>query len=459
MLQTQISFFILVGVLISFSITVEDVYGHGLGLDTISSIDVIGKSVSVSVEMPTYFTESDRQIAVTAIDDETKENVENITFLIRLFHDNKMIFKDSFFAPEGNLVININSTNEDEESEIIGEWDDLLGAWYATEFQSLQVTSPFFKSGGLFHFEIEIMTIDEPTNIVKDIGVYTADVSVVETNSYIEQDLENNDVKFRMKSYFDKVSEFKYNPEEKLVTFSIPFDWSEKTISHIPVVHKEVYFPKDFVEFLSPSYVGEANGIKLFKSSVTIDDYTEKDERIVHFILLTDHLRFLKNEQKKLGEELPNNMVFALTPSEEINFPFIAMTENEEIRIDLSWEPLEIQSGKPTNFIFTIRDGITGDNLRQSSYDFVIIQGGEIIHKTSGNAVVGGAFEEFIFSEDQTGPTIIRFENIRGTGMDTEFGLVVIPEFGPIAIMILVLMIASAVILSTRNSFSKLSFS
>lgn len=455
---TKIFFTLIFVIAITPLFSIEHVYGHGLGLDTISSIDVEGKSVSVSIEMPIYFTESDRQIAVTATDDETKKNVENVTFLIGLFREDEMIFRNYFFASDGNLLIEINPT-KDGEVQIIGEQDDLLGAWYATESQPIQVTGPIFESGGLFHFEIEIRTIDEPTNIVENLGVYTADVSVVETTSHFEEDLESNEVKFRIKSYFDKISKFDYNAEEKIVTFSIPFDWSEKTISHIPVVHEEVHFPKDFSEFLSPSYIGKVNGIELFKASVTVDDYTEEDERIVHFVLLSDHLKFIKNEQKKLGGELPDNMVFTLTSSETVEFPLSAMTKNEEIRVDLSWEPIEIQPDNPTNFIFTIRDGTTGENLRQSSYDFVIIQNGKEIHKTSGDAVVGGGFEKFTFSEEQTGPTIIRFENIRGTGMDTEFGLVVVPEFGSIVMMVLVLMIMSAIILSKKNSLSKLQFS
>ena len=79
----------------------------------------------------------------------------------------------------------------------------------------------------------------------------------------------------------------------------MPFDWSEKQMSHVNVVHVESHFPKDFVEFLSLSYSGYVNGIELFKSSVSVDDYTEEDERIVHMVLLQDHLRFLKNEMKK----------------------------------------------------------------------------------------------------------------------------------------------------------------
>ena len=52
----------------------------------------------------------------------------------------------------------------------------------------------------------------------------------------------------------------------------------------------------------------------------------------------------------------------------------------------------------------------------------------EEIHRVSDNAAVGGDFEKFTFSEDQTGPTVIKFENIRNTGQETEFALVVVDK-------------------------------
>ena len=119
-----------------FSIPFQSVYGHGLGLDTISLIDVAGKKISVSIEMPMYFTESEKQITVTAIDEETKEKANNVTFLIGLFHENKMIFRNYFFAPKGSLQINVNPSDEGKV-RILGEQDSFLGAWHATESQPM----------------------------------------------------------------------------------------------------------------------------------------------------------------------------------------------------------------------------------------------------------------------------------------------------------------------------------
>ena len=425
-------------------------FGHGLGLDTIKSIDVDGKEISITIEMPMYFTDSeDKKITVTATEDETKDTAKNVTFLIGLFHEGEMIFRNYFFAPEGTLTIDVIPTREGKV-EILGQQDDLLGAWHSTESGPIQLTGPVFQEGGLYTFEIEVRTIDEPTNIIENQEVSRADVSIAETTNHQQKNLDGEDVQFRIKSYFDQISNFEYDSKSKMVTFEMPFDWSELTISHIPVVHEEVHFPKDHSEFFSPSYVGKVNGIDLFKSSVTIDDYTEEDERIVHFVLLSDHLKFLKNEQKRMNTELPENIVFTLTTSQEQQFPMTAYTRDEQFQIDLSWDPLDIEPNQDTNFVFTIRDGSTGEPLRKSTYDFIILQGGKVIHKKSGEATVGGHFEKFTFGEDQTGPTIIRFENIRGTGLETEFGLVVIPEFGTISILILIVAMATIVFLKRQ---------
>ena len=429
----------------------SNVYGHGLGIDTISSIDVQGKDISISVEIPMYFENEQEQITITAIEDETKEPAKNVTFLIGLFHDNEMIFRNYFYAENGVLPITVTPLQGFDNIKITGNQDSILGAWHGTDLEPVEISGPLFDSGGLYTFEIEVRTIDDPTNIIEDSGVYTADLTIVETTSHLQKDSENNDVEFRLKSYFDKISNFNYDPETKQITFEMPFDWREQQMSHVSVIHEEVHFPKDFVEFFAPSYSGYANGIELFKASVTIDDYTEEDERIVHFVLLQDHLRFLKNEMKKSETPLPDNIVFTLSTNENVEFPLVAYTASEDFQINLSWDPLTIEPGVATNFIFTIRDGVTGEPLRNSDYTFVIIQNGKEIHRVSGIAQVGGEFEKFTFAEDQSGPTIIKFENIRNTGQETEFGVVVAPEFGTIAILILMVSII-VVIFVTRNT-------
>ncbi|EPA06771.1 PEFG-CTERM sorting domain-containing protein [Candidatus Nitrosarchaeum limnium] len=446
--------FVLLSIALSLAFPASSVYGHGLGIDTISSVDVQGKKISISVELPMTFEKTgEKQITITAINKETKENPKNVTFLIGLFHENKMIFRNYFFTSDGILPIKVNPT-QDSEITIHGDQDSLLGAWHGTESKPISISGPIFDSGGLYNFEIEVRTIDDPTNIIEDSVIYTASVSVADETEFIQKDAQNEDILFKVKSYFDNVSNFQYDPNTKQLTFDMPFDWSEKQMSHIPVVHEEVHFPKNFAEFLSPSYTGKVNGIDLFKSSVSIDDYSVDDERLVHFVLLQDHLKFIKNQLEKSGKPLPETMTFTLSRSENAEFPLTSFTKNEQFQVNLSWDPIEITPEQETIFIFTIRDGKTGEPLRNSVYDFVIIQNGKEIHRATGNAQVGGEFEKYEFTKDQTGPTIIRFENIKNSGQQTDFGIVVAPEFGVIATMILfsALMVA---ILASRNRFIK----
>ena len=405
----------------------SSVYGHGLGIDTISSINIQEKQFSVSIEMPMYFENEQEQITITATDNETDENVNNVTYLIGIFYNDEMILRNYFFAENGVLPIVVTPT-DDGDITIKGEQDSLLGAWSGTESNPVEITGPLFNSGGLYTFEIEVRTIDEPTNVIENSGVYEADLTIVESVSFPQKDQNNQDVEFSTKSYFDSISNFNYDSNVKEVTFEMPFDWNETKMSHVSVVHVETHFPKDFAEFLSPSYVGYVNGIKLFKSSVTVDDYTYDNDRTVHFVLLQDHLRYLKNEMRESEQPLPDNIVFKLSASQETKFPLIAYSESEEFKVNLAWDPKDIEAGVPTNFVFTIRDSYTDSPMRLSDYTFVIMQNNEEIHRVSDNAAVGGDFEKFTFSEDQTGPTVIKFENIRNTGQETEFALIVVDK-------------------------------
>ena len=405
----------------------SSVYGHGLGIDTISSISIQEKQISVSIEIPMYFENPQEKITITATDNETDETAKNVTYLIGIFYNDEMILRNYFFTENGVLPIIVTPTNNGDIT-IKGEQDSLLGAWSGTESNPVEITGPLFNSGGLYTFEIEVRTIDEPTNVIENSGVYEADLTIVESVSFPQKDQNNQDVEFSTKSYFDSISNFNYDSNVKEVTFEMPFDWNETKMSHVSVVHVETHFPKDFAEFLSPSYVGYVNGIKLFKSSVTVDDYTYDNDRTVHFVLLQDHLRYLKNEMRESEQPLPDNIVFKLSASQETKFPLIAYSESEEFKVNLAWDPKDIEAGVPTNFVFTIRDSYTDSPMRLSDYTFVIMQNNEEIHRVSDNAAVGGDFEKFTFSEDQTGPTVIKFENIRNTGQETEFALVVVDE-------------------------------
>ena len=425
------------------------VFGHGLSIDTPPPVNYKGRDIAISVEMlPPFYDDGgiDKQIRVRAFDSKTNENIKNVNFLIGLNYKEKMVFRNSFFTQDGYLTIKLHPT-DNGDIVITGEKEALFDGWTATETKPIELAGPVFNSGGLYRLEIEIRTIDEPDNVLDEPLKYDAYISIGQTSYHNQKSKDGQDITFRVKSYYDTITNFEYEPNENIISFEMPFDWSEQNTSQIPFVHEEVFFPKTFGDFLTPSYTGQVNGIDLFKSSIAVDDYSEEG-RIVHFVIVQDQIKVLKDLQKKTVKQLPNHMKFKLVASDQVQFPITALTNNQQFQVDLSWDPLVIQPGQKTMFIFTIRDPATLDTKRQSTYDFVILHSGKEIHRTSGNAIVGGGFEDFTFSESQTGPIIVRFEKIGGTSASTEFAVVVVPEFGPIAVLVLI--IATSGLIITR---------
>ena len=288
-------------------------FGHGTGIETVTKM-YQGKEIAVTVELlPADFTNSDnKKIKISTFDKNTKDEVLNITYFLGLYKDEENLFREYFFSQDGQLVLDIEPSTSDE-IKITGEQQYahnayvMTGSNYSSDVSNqvltsntpIQITGPIFDTAGIYTFNIELRTIDNTDYWISSLSDMISEVSVIETTYHDKKTLDGKTTEFRVKSYYDSIASFDYDPIKKLATIIMPFDWSEKNISHVNVVHDEVMFPKNFVEFLSPSYTGQVNGIDLFKSSVVIDDYTEEDSRIVHFILLNDHVKFLKNQMKK----------------------------------------------------------------------------------------------------------------------------------------------------------------
>ena len=242
------------------------------------------------------------------------------------------------------------------------------------------------------------------------------------------QTIEQVPVEFRVKSYYDNIARFVYNQTEQTAKVIIPFDWSEQNISHTNVVHTEIMFPKDFVSFLAPNYFGTANGIELFKSSIFIDDYSEEESRLVHFVLLKDHVRYIKTQMKDTNIEIPDTLELILRQGDEIKFPISAYTLSEEYQVDLSWDPKEIKPNVETKFIYTFRDPKSLAPIRDSDYTFTLLQNNKEIFSKSDYAKIGADYTDYTFSNEETGVTVARFSNISGSGQATEFAFIVLEE-------------------------------
>ena len=397
---------IILGILLAFVVTISvgTAFGHGAGIEASPLIFTNDREIKVTVELlPSDFYKSDQKmIKIDAYDHTNRETITNASFKVEIFNNDKLLLDEWFYADDGNLILKVDPdvvVTDRNSIEISGQKNN-FGLWEKTDESSLIVTGPIFDEGGIFTFKITLDAQDE-IGIISDVE-FEVQVSVTDV-SYHQEDVGAKETEFRVKSYYDKISNFEYDSKENIAKISLPFDFSESNISHTNVIHTEIMFAKNTLEFLSPNYFGTGNGIELFKSSIFIDDYSEEDNRIVHFVLLPDHLRHIKNQLKKIGDELPNSIDLVLTKGKEIEFPLRTLTLSEEYQVDLSWDPKVIIPGENVKFIYTFRDTTDLGPIRNSDYTMTILQDGKIIFSEDRFAKIGADFTDFTFSDEQIG--------------------------------------------------------
>jgi hypothetical protein len=186
-------------------------------------------------------------------------------------------------------------------------------------------------------------------------------------------------------------------------------------------MHQEIIIPKTFGDLMVESFSANVNGFQVQESVLTIDDFSPQN-RLVHLVLNQNDLL----EISKLIDGFPNKMYFSIIPSGD-NLPLTTMTENAQFKLNLSWEPQNIQSGSTATFFFEILDAFLLDRQVAVSYDLSILHDGEKIVDASGfSADMGHSMVKFDIPDDITGVITLQFENLNGSDLADAFFSVVV---------------------------------
>ena len=149
----------------------------------------------------------------------------------------------------------------------------------------------------------------------------------------------------------------------------------------------------------------------------------------------TIHLVLSQNELLQISEKLqnPNDKIeIAIMPTYD-NLPLSTVTGNGQYRIDLSWEPQNIESDSKTLFMFDIMDIFLIDKLVSVSYDLSIVYDGKKIFEKSGISSDVKTKQdkiEFLIPDYVTGPITLQFENLGDNELANAFLPVVVNRTG-----------------------------
>ena len=142
--------------------------------------------------------------------------------------------------------------------------------------------------------------------------------------------------------------------------------------------------------------------------------------------------------------------------SPTLKFPIPISSKNPDgsegsYDVDMTWIPADLMPGQESEFIFSIYEKDRRIPVFDAYYEFVLIRHGEEILQRSGIAPAGGSYEEIVFSEDDSGQVLVRLEKINNSEEYAEISVNVVPEFGTIAMMLLVVAITSIVVVTAKN--------
>jgi len=277
------------GVLLFAIPFVNPTFGHGFGSETLPPLTVGDRNATISITVnPPIFDPNNKEtnILMRFYNADTDAVIEHVSYLIGLYKDNKIVFRYMFHDDLGNLFLKVIS-NDSDKIVIHGKKEPLLGGWMkADDLNPVTLEGPVFNSGGLYKFEIEILTVDSDDKILDERPVYDGAISVAEKTTHEITTNEGNKHLLSLTSYYDQISNFQYVPDSKSIKFSMPFGWSETNINQVLVVHEEIHIPKSLGEILVTKYTGYVNGLLLSDKAITIDDYST-DDRIVHVVVNT----------------------------------------------------------------------------------------------------------------------------------------------------------------------------
>jgi hypothetical protein len=423
-------FFILL-ILLSSSIIAPitlEVYGHGLGAETFPPVDLNGKLVTLEISSSTNIPEEndDQQISISLIDFNSKVTLRDVTFLIKSERGTQFLFEKEFQADNGFIVFNFVSENTDSIQIVEEEEGNVFGSLLGLDSRMIHVKGPKLSEGGLYKFDISILTADGYSKKLDEPLVFKSGISIAQTKTHSINDPYFGVQDIQSITFYDEISDFQYFPDKREISFSMPFDWSFDNINQTSVVHEELVISKTFGDLLVSGFSMYINDVKLSDNIITIDDFFS-DERIVHFIINQRELWNIYNQT-----ENQDGMAFRVTPnSEEIQLSSI--TENGQFRVLVSSEPENLKSNSIAKINFNIMDVFLKNRPISVTYDFSMTQNGKTIHQQSGTSTdLRDEFNtsEFTIPSDVTGIVHLNFENLNGNDLARTSIPIVIDRIG-----------------------------
>ena len=303
-------------------------YGHGLSKDESFPIDISGRQIAIEgLIKPSFLNEGNQQptLTIRIFDKKTNETISDINLRIIVTFKNQTILDQSFHSLDGIVSAKLIPAKDSINHEIISKESQQ----HLSKNNPIQVSltnpvtikSKLLSDGGLYNIAVILektskgITIysDQKINLFISIGKTFPFVITESGDSRSNNNNDNGSLTLQVKTFYDEIQNFSFNEENSKISFKMPFKWNLDHVNQILTLHEEIIIPKSYSPLSTvSSFIGTLNGMKIPPNTILIDDYSDKNNRIVHIVITTFKL---KEYAKQIVEKGGNSYaIFELEP-------------------------------------------------------------------------------------------------------------------------------------------------
>ena len=213
----------------------QKAYADGLTQENLPPASVGNRKASLFVKVnPPILTTDNRQDAYMQFrlfDANNNQTIQHVTYEITVNKgttatsasiNQKPFLLDFFHAHNGLLTLKVQPSNG--PLTIYGEQDPFQNAWMADPGGTINVKGPLLLEGGLYHFHIEIFSIDNDRNIFLPQNAPKFDSYLSVGDVYRNKwNYQNQIYNTTLISYYDKVNSLNFDPAKRSFSWTMPY--------------------------------------------------------------------------------------------------------------------------------------------------------------------------------------------------------------------------------------------
>jgi hypothetical protein len=249
-------------------------------------------------------------------DSNTNQGIKHVTYFITIDKGGKKLLANTFHDHSGDLHLEMKPMNTSQIT-VYGDQDPILNAYTGTSENPVIASGPIFLQGGLYHFKVQISTIDFDRTLIPDNQQPTFDgwlsVGITQNQNIV---VNGKQMPIKIISYYDKPNAFSFNNKDMQMKVAMPFDWDLNRLNKVKIfVHEEIHIPKPSALTSKASFSGTVNGIDVTKNIVVDNSNPQTD--VIHFMLPKDRVIKIAEQVNKNGQASTPSMTFTLQPGGE----------------------------------------------------------------------------------------------------------------------------------------------